>query len=311
MEFPKVSILILNWNGLEGTTECLKSLKKITYPNYEIIVVDNGSNGDDADVLEANFKDYIKLIRNDKNYGCSEGRNIAIRLLQNSSKPDYYLFMNNDMTVDPEFLTELVKVSERQPDIGIVGPKIYYFDFPDVIMSAGAKIDLNKGLTPNIGYRQQDKGQFDLEREVDFVSGCCMLIKNSVINKIGLVDNIYFCYFEDTDFCIRANRAGFKIIYCPLSKAWDKNRLVKKWWGGTEEKVSCNNYYFMARNSFIFVRKHGEKKQYQNFVLYQLLFGVWYSSAVCIFHHLNIKQALALFRGTYHGLRYPQRLNVV
>ena len=124
---PKVSIIILNWNGLDDTIECLESLQKITYPNYEVIVVDNGSRGNDAQVLREKFGDYIELIQNDKNYGYTGGNNIGIRYALHNSSWDYFLVLNNDTVVESGFLTELVNIAESAPSSGIAGPKIHLF----------------------------------------------------------------------------------------------------------------------------------------------------------------------------------------
>ena len=138
MIYPKVSIIILNWNGWKDTIECLESLQRLTYPNYHVIVVDNGSRGNDAEVLQEKFGDYISLIRNDKNYGYTGGNNIGIRHALNNSSPDYFLILNNDVAVAPDFLTEMVKVADNDAAIGIVGPKVYYYDFPNRIQSSWA-----------------------------------------------------------------------------------------------------------------------------------------------------------------------------
>ena len=145
MNYPKVSIIILNWNGLEDTIECLESLKKITHPNYEVIVVDNGSEGNDAQMLQERFGDYIHIIRNDKNYGFAGGANIGMRYVLNNSAADYVLLLNNDTVVDPEFLTELVKVAEADPAIGITGGKIYYYDNPGQLQFVWGRIGLRAG----------------------------------------------------------------------------------------------------------------------------------------------------------------------
>ena len=121
MNHPKISVIILNWNELDDTIECLDSLKKITYPNYEIIVVDNGSKGNDAQVLQEKFSDYIHLIQNDRNYGFTGGTNIGMRYALNNSAPDYILVLNSDTVVDSEFLAEMVKVTEADPASGIAG----------------------------------------------------------------------------------------------------------------------------------------------------------------------------------------------
>ena len=129
MIYPRVSVVILNLNGLEHTLECLESLKKITYPNYDVIVVDNASNGDDVKILREKSGDYVHIIENDKNYGFAEGSNIGMRYALRTFCPAYLLLLNNDTVVAPDFLDELVKVAESSDEIGIVGPKIYYYDF--------------------------------------------------------------------------------------------------------------------------------------------------------------------------------------
>ena len=123
----KVSIIILNWNGLDHTVDCLQSLKKITYQNYNIIVVDNGSKGNDAEILKRKFGEYVHIIENDKNYGFAGGCNIGIRYALRNSGPDYILLLNNNTTVAPDFLAEMVSVAESNPSFGIAGPKITSF----------------------------------------------------------------------------------------------------------------------------------------------------------------------------------------
>lgn len=217
---PRVSIIILNWNGLDDTLECLESLTRITYPNYEVIVVDNGSEGNDVEVLQARFGGYVQMIVNDKNYGFSEGNNIGMRhALQ--AEVEYILLLNNDTTVAPDFLSELVKVGESDSAIGLLGPKAYFYHEPDVIWFAGGKISL-LSRTSNRGYRQVDRGQYDKVDNVDFISGSCMLIKRRALESVGLLDAAYFFAFEDVDLSLRSLRAGFRNVFVPSSRIWHK-----------------------------------------------------------------------------------------
>jgi len=141
MKYPHVSIIILNWNGKEDTIKCLQSLRKTRYSNYEIVVVDNGSTGDDVKVLGEIFGDYIHIIKNDRNYEFAEGNNIGMRYALKKDT-DYILLLNNDTVVDPEFLTELVTMAESDPRFGILGSKIYFYDNPNKIWFAGGNISL-------------------------------------------------------------------------------------------------------------------------------------------------------------------------
>src|SRR3989339_346256 len=127
MNKPLVYILILNWNGKEDTLECLSSLKKIDYPNYKTIVIDNGSTDDSVKIINKKYPK-IKIIENKKNLGYAEGNNVGIRYAL-KNKADYVLILNNDTIVDKKFLTELVKVGESNEKVGIVGPNVYCYFF--------------------------------------------------------------------------------------------------------------------------------------------------------------------------------------
>lgn len=243
---PEVSIIILNWNGLEDTIECLESLKKITYPDYKLIIVDNGSEGDDVAVLRHRFGSYIHIIENDKNYGFTEGNNIGIRYaLKGEAK--YILLLNNDTIVDPDFLSNLIEVAAGDTKVGLLGPKIYFYHEPNRIWFAGGKISLFSRSSSR-GYNQIDQGQFDKVDCVDFISGSCVLITKRALDSIGFLDPLYFFSLEDVDISLRATRAGFKNVYVPSSKIWHKvfRSGVK----------NPDIHYYTSRNTFILARKH-------------------------------------------------------
>lgn len=229
MNLPKVSMIILNWNGVEDTIECLESLKKITYPNYEVIVVDNASSGNDVEVLRERYGNYIHVIANDENYGYPEGCNVGMRYALKKGT-DYILLLNNDIVVDPEFLTELVKVAESDPSIGLTGSKIYYYYHPNRIQSAGGKIRWWLGDIEGYG-GEEDMGQYDDVAERDLVFATSCLIKKKVIERISFLDPFFFFGVEEYDYCPRAKRAGFKVVYVPHSKVWHK-------WGASRAKFS-------------------------------------------------------------------------
>lgn len=298
--YPRVSTIILNWNGVEDTIECLESLRKITYPNYQVIVVDNGSKSNDIKVLEKKFGDYIHLIQNDRNYGFAKGNNIGIRYALHAFHPDYVLLLNNDIVVAPEFLSEMVKVAEADPAIGVTGAKIYYYDDPARLQFVWGKTDLWRGQsvwTPReVGERikriEVDKGQYDSIREVDCVTtGCCFLAKRSVLADIGSLDESYFCYWEDTDYCIRAKKAGYKVIHVPKSKVWHKRTQ-------SANKVSGFTRYYLTRNRFHFVKKHATKRQYRCFLTYFFGFYFWLATG----YYLISCHSLNLLSSFYHGV---------
>jgi GT2 family glycosyltransferase len=251
--YPKVSFVILNWNGLEDTIECLESLQKITYENYEVVVVDNCSEGDDVEALQKRFGSAIRVVVNDSNYGSAEGYNSGIRyILANSQpKPDYIVIMNNDLVVDKNCLSELVNVAESDDKIGIVGPKIYYYDHKgrkDIIWSAGGKIRLwQPHVQCHIGENVPDQPKYGNLTTVDWITAALLMMRTDLTKELGLFHPGYFMGLEDTEYCLKAREQGFKIVYVPSAKAWHKV-------GVSIEKTNISYadptsyYYFVKRN---------------------------------------------------------------
>ncbi|MEN6292102.1 MAG: glycosyltransferase family 2 protein, partial [Methanobacterium sp.] len=224
---PHVSIIILNWNGWKDTIECLESIYQNNYSNYSIVLVDNNSDDESVDKIKGYCKGEIEvnspffrynsknkpieilecetvgeikietvnppfhnlfLIKNDINVGFAEGNNIGIRYALNNLNSDYILLLNNDTVVDKEFIVEMLKVSENDNEIGITGPKMYYYDSPNQIWFAGGKISWKFCRGLNIGNHEVDLGQYDNVARVEFISGCAFLIKKEVIDRIGMLD---------------------------------------------------------------------------------------------------------------------------
>ncbi len=217
---PLVYIIVLTWNGKEDTIECLNSLKKVIYDNFKLLVVDNASSDGTKEEVQKQFSD-VEYILNATNLRFAGGNNVGIEYAL-SKNADYTLLLNNDTTVDPNFLAELVTTAESDNQIGIVGPKMYYYNEPHRIWYAGGKIEWWKGWISHIGVREIDNGQYDQTKGTDFVSGCCILVKREVVEKVGMLDTAYYIYGEDVDWCARASRAGFQIIFEPTAKIWHK-----------------------------------------------------------------------------------------
>jgi len=277
MNYPKVSIIILNWNGLKDTIECLESLKKITYPNYEVIVVDNGSEGNDADILEEKYKGYIRLIRNKENLGFTGGNNIAIKKIFDGGKSNYILLLNNDTVVEPNFLLKLVEIAENNPEVGVIGPKIVLYDQPDKLAHGRGVINWRSGS----GIGKEGEGLL----ECDFVTGCAMLIKKSALEKLDyFFDDDYFTYYEDADLCLRIKDKGFKIIYYSGAKVRHKVGIST----GMKEKSSKFIYYYI-RNKFLFMHKNANLFQKAFFFSSYLIFGVPRFILRLFFQHKRIK----------------------
>jgi GT2 family glycosyltransferase len=242
---PSVYIIILNWNGYYDTKECLHSLEKINYKAFKILVIDNGSSNDDCSKLIENFPN-IELIKSDKNLGFSGGNNLGIihALKQN---PDYILLLNNDTIITPYFLDLMTEVFEKHLDAGIVSPIINYYSDRNKIWSAGGKI--NKLRSAGISFQKINK-MIQNEFEVNFVSGCCMLIRKGVFEKVGLFDENYFLYVEDTDLCFRTIKAGYKIFVTKTTNIYHK---VSQ---SSSKNSSALPIYYTTRNRLYFSKKN-------------------------------------------------------
>lgn len=290
---PKVAIIILNWNGKEDTIECLESLKHITYLNYEILLVDNGSTDGSVECLRERYPEMV-IIENEKNLGFAEGNNVGIRRAMEKNV-DYVLLLNNDTVVDSEFLGELVLNMRSDLKIGFVGPKVYYYDYngrKDVLNFAGGGINLWKGKTYHIGLNEADIGQYDEAREVDYVEGSCVLVRTYMLKKIGLLNSAYFTYWEENEWCMRGHRVGYKAFFAPKAKIWHKIGA---------SNVGTTKQYYMARNMFWFMKEYTSKTQYILFLLYFFGYKMWIKCGVHL-HQKNMKAVLAFLSGIKDGL---------
>lgn len=218
---PRVAVIVLNWNGKALTLDCVKSLLELRAPNVETVVVDNASTDGSAEAVREAFGDRVSVIVNDDNLGFAEGNNVGIRYALERGA-DFVLLLNNDTVVDADLIDCMLRPFDGAADIGVTGPKIYYYTPRDQIWFAGGEVFLWRGVSRHIGIREKDRGQFDQRRDVDYVTGCALMAKREVFESAGSLDPSYVAYYEDVDFCMRARRAGFRIVYVPDGKVWHK-----------------------------------------------------------------------------------------
>jgi len=253
MNEPLVYIVLLNWNGWRDTTECVESCKKLTYPNFCIIIVDNGSIDGSEALLRERFPD-IELVQTGANLGFAGGNNAGIRQALEQGA-DYVWLLNNDTVVSPNTLTSLVCVAEGDDRIGMVGSKIVYYDNPTLLWYAGAVLDPVRPQRPaHRGLREQDLGQYDTAGETGYVTGCSLLARRALLEAIGLLDDVFFLYFEDVDWCARARRVGWRLMYAPSSVVRHKESISA---GGAASPALM---YYTARNRLYFVRRNFPRK---------------------------------------------------
>ena len=181
----------------------------------------NNKKGEEEEFDKLKSNEKLILIKSEKNYGFPEGCNIGMRYALNKGT-EYILLLNNDTVVDKAFLDELLDVAETDPNIGIVGSKILYYAIPNRLQAAGGKINWWAGRISTYGFNEYDKGQYDQIAERDYVYGTSFLMKKEVVDKISFMDPSFFFGVEEYDYCTKAIKAGFKIIYAPESKVWHK-----------------------------------------------------------------------------------------
>jgi GT2 family glycosyltransferase len=284
---PLVSILVLNYNGKKYLKECFDSLLKSAYSNVELILVDNKSTDDSVDFIRVNYNT-IKIIQLQSNVGYSRGYNLAFP----QAKGKYFVLLNNDVKVDPDWLNELVQVSEKDDKIGACQPKILSMNNPDYFEYAGA----SGGFIDKYGYPflrgrifntiEKDQGQYDDRVEVFWTSGAALFIRADTLKKCHTLDEDFIFHMEEIDLCWRLHMAGYKLMVIPQS-------IVFHHAGGSLRQGSYRKIFFNYRNNIIMILKNLEFKNLLKLlsVRYMLEFvNLFY--ALCI--KLNIKEFFAI-----------------
>ncbi|MEM8762253.1 MAG: glycosyltransferase family 2 protein [Bacteroidota bacterium] len=242
---PLVSIITVNYNESLVTMEFLESVRKLTYPKVEVIVVDNASPNDDPDAIKTAFPE-IQLIKSHENLGFAGGNNLGVK----HSKGEFLLFVNNDTIVPEHFLEPLLETLQNDSNIGMVSPKIKFHWDPTLIQYAGYT-PMNKWTIRNssIGYHQKDDGTYDVPKETQSIHGAAMMVPRRVVDAVGMMTEIYFLYYEEHDWAEMIKRAGYKIFYQPKSYILHKESV-------STGKFSPLKTYYISRNRILFARRN-------------------------------------------------------
>lgn len=239
----KVAVVILNFKLKDQTIKTVKSAQDSSYQELQVIVVDNNSkDGIEEDIQKLNGVDFIQ---SGDNLGYAGGNNLGIKRALDLGS-ELIFILNPDTTLEKESIDKLVEGLERN-EAGIVCPKIYFTDSKK-IWFAGGKLDILNVLGSHRGVNEKDEGQYDKEEETDFATGAAILIKKQVLQKVGLLDDRYFLYYEDSDICFRAKKAGFKIMYIPKAVVFHKNAQATGLGSSLQD-------YFITRNRMLFASK--------------------------------------------------------
>ena len=250
-----VGIVILNWNGVEDTIECVNSVLKSTYETYKIYIVDNGSIDNSVELFLNKYgtEDKVTVVSTGKNLGFSGGNNVGMRLAVDEGAT-YILLLNNDTEVDSQFLEPLIETLDKNKDIGVTTGKIYFYNTDKQIWFYGGLMDRDTAIGQAINWKEYDKGQINESRDIDYATGCVLMVKREVIQEIGYLDDDFFYLCEDAEYCFRVSDAGYRIVAVPGSIVWHK--ITKSLAGGEEAPIRL---YFRARNQLLQVLKTKNK----------------------------------------------------
>ncbi|MDO8682979.1 MAG: glycosyltransferase family 2 protein [Armatimonadota bacterium] len=260
---PKVSIVIVTWNGENDLRKTLSSLRGLDYPNYDITVVDNGSADNTCEIVRGEFPE-VRLIPLETNAGRPKGLNIGTA--QTDGK--YVLHLDNDVNIiDPRFLTTLVKAMEEDESIGACGPTVYD-EGTNRIQATGGMIDMKRAKGSYHPWtRKDDTGELTEPIECDYIVGCAALFRRSAMDAVGHYDPRYVVYWDDSDICIMMKELGMRVVSLPAAKISHKI-------GSSAGARSAFAYFHCAKNRIIFMRKHGKPAYWPGFIL-NLLIQPW------------------------------------
>ena len=293
---PEISLIIIHWNQERLTVETINSLNNLNYLNLNIILVDNGSDDGSAERISKRFKD-ISLIRSETNLGYAGGANLGLNKALKSNS-EYFFILNNDIVVDANMCNHLISKMEapNHKKVGICSPKIYYFEPSDRIWFAGGTHDSTTGICQHLGFGEKDNESNSVARYCTFLNGCAMLIRRSVVQKIGLFDVSYFHTGEDVDYSIRAQKAGFKLLCVPEAKLWHKIRAS----AGGHIKPSYKYNYYEYRNRVLIYKKYFNTSA-RHFVGKISLSKFYLKTFLKSLLDNNITGAIGIIHGGWHG----------
>ena len=246
MSLPLVCTIVLENKRSDDTLACIESLCRSNYKNNKILLLENEGTNSSGEAVSQKYPE-VSIISLRENLGYAGNNNIGIEAALEQGA-EWIFVLNNDTELDPCCISAMIEAGECDASVGIVGPMVYHFDEPDVIQSAGGVLG-ESWLSTHRGMNETDNGQFKSVSQVDWVSGCAILVRRAVIEQAGALDSEYFMYWEETEWCIRAGRAGWKVIQVPHAKLWHK---------GVKRSYEPRPYvtYYMTRNQLFTQAKH-------------------------------------------------------
>ncbi len=293
MNSPRVIVLILSFNGKHLLNDSIATYLANDYPNFSVIVIDNGSTDGSKEYVVQNYPK-VKVLRTEVNLKYSGGFNFGMQYAFNEKNADYVLVTNNDVKADCRVISELVKTAQTDTMIGFVTGKVYYFDRPDVLQTVGKHEDPVRWNGEHIGNREKDTGQYDHVVERIFADDIFTLVRRSVYEKVGGYDTTFAFQAEEYDWQARAKKMGFKIYYTPFAKIWHKDSM-------TIGKNSAFKAFYDARNPMLVILKHKSPNYFRVYFWQHFKVDVVRSSLVSL-KQVRPAVSFAIWRGFVSGL---------
>ena len=297
--------IILNYNNYAETRECIESLRKSLYPIEKIVLVDNGSQDGSIEQLQKDYSqdNEVHIIRNKRNLGFASGANVGIQYAFNH-RAELIFLINNDVVIDRLCIEKLCSAMEETARVGVAGPRILYCNDPERIWQGGGNFNCMK--TGVVSPEKNKPATYCSKevKEVTFLTGCVMLVARQVFEKIGMFDKDFFFYGEDVDFCLRAIKASFKLIYVPEATACHKIENIAK------DRTSPFAMYHLARSRLLVIRKNFLALYHLYGMVVHLLLYTPYRMWQVIHGSRSWDAALAWFKGTLNGLAWKGKNKV-
>ena len=297
---PKVAVILLNWNSFDHSSNCIQSLQLCDYPNFEIIIIDNGSIDGSGNLLKAKFPEII-LIASPTNEGFAAGNNRGFSYaIENQFT--YAMMLNNDVFVEPDFISKLIQYMETHPDTGAIQPKIFFNHDRKKIWNGGAYFLSWLGWTYSKSYMRRAGVLQSQFQQVDWITGCAFLTKTSILKEVGLLKEAFFIYYEDVDLSFRIRSKGYELIYHPDSIiyhiAGSSNKAKVK---GKEGFSSPFVHYLNSRNHIWFLKMWTKWYQWPSTLV--ILFLYYLSIMFYFAFRWRINKLKSLLRGILDGMK--------
>jgi GT2 family glycosyltransferase len=295
----QVAVILINWNSFAVTNDCICSLQKATYPYFDIIVVDNGSQDGSADALLKAHPDIV-LLKNEKNMGFTGGNNRGF-VYAMAQDYTYVMLLNNDTFVKPDFLEPLVSYMDSHPETGVIQSRIFFNHNRELLWNGGSYYNTFWGITYTKGIFRKSGPEYEKIKAVDWVTGCAFFTRTSILKKVGTFSENFFAYHEDVDLSFRITKAGFDLIYHPDSIVYHiAGESGKQKTKGKEGFVLPIIHYLNIRNKIWILKAYTPWYCIPS----TLLFNFFYCTGVMAYFvaRFRFQKLKAYFRGIRDGL---------